>query len=295
MSKVRENTLRVDMTRNEALWTPEDVVLFYGDSAANVIVFELINADGEVDSTGYAAILSIKRPDGALVAVECDNDTELSCTLPGSVYERYGTLGCVLRLTDDSGTSTAVSFSVPVRASADGGATGVVESEVIPVSEMQILVERMRAMAATGVNIVGVVANADALDGVTGQIGQGYIVGQYLYLWTDVGWAQGAKLEGDNGVGIDSIERTAGTGAAGTTDTYTITYTDETISTFTVYNGADGEDGAAGADGVSVTESTEFESLTTTAKTLPGAINELVGDMQAVADALDAIMGEASE
>lgn len=45
---------------------------------------------------------------------------------------------------------------------------------------------------------------------------------------------------GANGRGITSIVRTSGTGAPGTTDTYTITYTDATTSTFTVYNGANG-------------------------------------------------------
>ncbi len=51
--------------------------------------------------------------------------------------------------------------------------------------------------------------------------------------------AQGAK--GDTGKGISSIARTSGSGTAGTTDTYTITFTDSTTATFTVYNGADGE------------------------------------------------------
>ena len=43
------------------------------------------------------------------------------------------------------------------------------------------------------------------------------------------------------GRSIASIERTDGDGSPGTTDTYTITYTDETTDTFTVYNGADGK------------------------------------------------------
>lgn len=46
--------------------------------------------------------------------------------------------------------------------------------------------------------------------------------------------------KGDPGSSIQSIERTSGTGAAGTVDTYTITLTDGTTSTFQVYNGADG-------------------------------------------------------
>ena len=50
--------------------------------------------------------------------------------------------------------------------------------------------------------------------------------------------AQGPK--GDTGKGITTITRTSGTGAAGTTDTYTITFTDSTTTTFNVYNGANG-------------------------------------------------------
>ena len=52
---------------------------------------------------------------------------------------------------------------------------------------------------------------------------------------------QGVKGDtGNTGNGIATIARTAGTGASGTTDTYTITYTDTTTDTFSVYNGADG-------------------------------------------------------
>ena len=45
---------------------------------------------------------------------------------------------------------------------------------------------------------------------------------------------------GTPGRGITSVIRTSGTGAPGTTDTYTITYSDATTSTFQVYNGANG-------------------------------------------------------
>lgn len=45
---------------------------------------------------------------------------------------------------------------------------------------------------------------------------------------------------GATGRGISTVVRTSGTGAPGTTDTYTITYSDATTSTFDVYNGADG-------------------------------------------------------
>lgn len=52
---------------------------------------------------------------------------------------------------------------------------------------------------------------------------------------------------GAPGRGILTIERTSGTGAPGTVDTYTITYTDLTTSTFTVRNGADGTGGGSGS------------------------------------------------
>lgn len=56
-------------------------------------------------------------------------------------------------------------------------------------------------------------------------------------------------ITGASGRGIVSTKRTSGTGAAGTTDTYTITYTDGTTSTFTVYNGANGSNGTNGTNG----------------------------------------------
>ena len=46
--------------------------------------------------------------------------------------------------------------------------------------------------------------------------------------------------KGDTGTHIVTIERTSGTGAPGTTDTYTITTNDGLTHTFSVYNGADG-------------------------------------------------------
>ena len=53
----------------------------------------------------------------------------------------------------------------------------------------------------------------------------------------DIG-PQGPK--GDTGNSIESVIKTSGNSAPGTTDTYTITFTDLSTSTFTVYNGANG-------------------------------------------------------
>lgn len=60
---------------------------------------------------------------------------------------------------------------------------------------------------------------------------------------------ESGQFDGDAGRGIKSIVRTSGTGAAGTTDTYTITYTDNTTSTISVYNGKDGTPGKTPAKG----------------------------------------------
>lgn len=46
--------------------------------------------------------------------------------------------------------------------------------------------------------------------------------------------------DGEDGSSIQSINRTSGTGAPGTTDTYTVTLTDGGTTTFMVYNGRDG-------------------------------------------------------
>ena len=61
------------------------------------------------------------------------------------------------------------------------------------------------------------------------------------FKYKDFTAAQLSALTGPQGVSIKTIARTAGTGAAGTTDTYTITLTDNTTTTFQVYNGADGK------------------------------------------------------
>lgn len=49
--------------------------------------------------------------------------------------------------------------------------------------------------------------------------------------------------DGNDGKGISSILRTSGDGSPGTIDTYTITFTDTSTSSFTIYNGSDGTGG----------------------------------------------------
>ena len=56
-------------------------------------------------------------------------------------------------------------------------------------------------------------------------------------VWQTITSAQGEQ--GIQGNGIASINRTSGDGSPGSTDVYTITYTDTTSDTISVYNGAD--------------------------------------------------------
>lgn len=70
--------------------------------------------------------------------------------------------------------------------------------------------------------------------------------------------------KGDAGRGITSVARTSGNGAAGTTDTYTITYTDGGKSTFTVNNGKDGSAGTNGQRGTGVLKVTTAPASYTT-------------------------------
>lgn len=72
------------------------------------------------------------------------------------------------------------------------------------------------------------------------------------------------EFDGSDGRGIKSIARTSGNGAAGTTDTYTITYTDNTTSTFTVVNGKDGTNGTNGQRGTGILKVTTTPTSYTT-------------------------------
>lgn len=61
-----------------------------------------------------------------------------------------------------------------------------------------------------------------------------------------------AGFKGADGVGITGIERTGGSGAPGTRDTYTISLSDGSSYTFSVYNGADGSGGSGSGTGISI-------------------------------------------
>ena len=84
-------------------------------------------------------------------------------------------------------------------------------------------------------------------------------------------------FDGADGRGIKSIARTSGNGAAGTTDTYTITYTDGTKSTYQVRNGKDGADGKIPVKGEDYfTEADKSEMVSAVISALPKYNGEVV-------------------
>ena len=92
----------------------------------------------------------------------------------------------------------------------------------------------------------GEVADIAALNAVTGMAsGDMYklISTNHAYMYDGAQWVDMGNIEGPQGPQGNSIEtvvRTTGDGSPGTTDIYTITYTDTSTSTFNVYNGEDG-------------------------------------------------------
>lgn len=105
----------------------------------------------------------------------------------------------------------------------------------------------------------GMIGNLDELDttaknnlvaaineAMTKGVGGGEVDQEYIQQIVDEYLAANPPAQGEDGRGIVSIARTAGDGSPGTTDTYTITYTDGGTDYLTVYNGRNGEDGNDG-------------------------------------------------
>ena len=153
----------------------------------------------------------------------------------------------------------------------------------------------------TSVKILGTKHSYNELPLSNNANGDGYIIGENLYVWNGSTWVDVGQIKGpqgdpgtnayitgvtasvgnttgtpsvivttagtpsnisfnlafnglkgssgNDGIGIKSFVRTNGNGAAGSTDTYTITFTNGETSAITVYNGSNGKDGASGAAG----------------------------------------------
>jgi len=125
---------------------------------------------------------------------------------------------------------------------------------------------------------------ANSSTGTSGQYLQSTATGVQ---WNTITVTNGTN--GTNGRGITSIARTSGTGVAGTTDTYTITYSDASTSTYTVTNGANGTGGGGAGAGVATggtqgqvlvkSSSTDYETAWSSLKTINGTSIAGTGDI----------------
>lgn len=137
-----------------------------------------------------------------------------------------------------------------------------------------------------GLTILGSVNSDEELQTQypSGKQGQCVLVNGYLYVWdtTTSAWLntnqkivgpQGAA--GKDGKGITSITKTS---TSGLTDTYTITYSDSSTSTFNVVNGAKGdkgekgETGSQGVAGVGISSSVVEYQVSTSGTSIPSGV-----------------------
>lgn len=119
----------------------------------------------------------------------------------------------------------------------------------LPASELQTAVDSALSQAKESGEFDGKKGD----DGISPTVAVNEITGGYRLTITDKDGTKNVDVmdggKGDSGRGIKTITRTSGDGTAGTTDTYTITYTDNTTSAFAVYNGKDGTNGTTPVKG----------------------------------------------
>ena len=118
----------------------------------------------------------------------------------------------------------------------------------------------------TAVNLKGTDTEANILSIAGADIGDLWVASDTLDAWVyagtnwiNIGPLQGPQgVKGDQGNSITSVVRTAGNGDPGTVDTYTITFSDLTTTTFQITNGSDGQDGAEGLSAYEVAVNSGF-------------------------------------
>ena len=196
------------------------------------------SAVGAAASSGYAAEQATNAATSATNAQTYMNEAAISAGLAAS----NSRLSVGTTTTGAAGSSAAVSITGPAGSQllnltiprGDTGATGPAGPTGPQGPQgIQGLTGDTGATGATGPQ------GPQGLTGATGPQGPQGIQGNTGPAGP-TGATGPAGPTGATGNGIVSVVRTSGTGAAGTTDTYTITYTDSSTSTFNVYNGANG-------------------------------------------------------
>lgn len=191
--------------------SPSALMVIYQDAATQRItggqLIQLANVEvyGAAQEAKNAAEAAASSASDAQAAAQAVQDLGVSAqTIPA------GQSAVVEKQISETGVVTLV-FSIPQ------GAQGVQGEQGVSVTAAEVLEDGTLQLTLSS----GSTLNAGSVIGPQGEQG-----------------VQGPQ--GPQGVSIQSIQRTAGTGAPGTTDTYTITLTNGSTFEFQVYNGADG-------------------------------------------------------
>lgn len=191
--------------------SPSALMVIYQDAATQRItgaqVTQLANVEvyGAAQEAKSAAESAASSAADAQAAAQAVQDLSVSAqTIPA------GQSAVVEKQISETGGVTLV-FSIPQ------GAQGIQGAQGVSVTAAEVLEDGTLQLTLSS----GSTLNAGSVIGPQG--------------------AQGVQgPQGPQGASIQSIQRTAGTGAPGTTDTYTITLTNGSTFEFQVYNGADG-------------------------------------------------------
>ena len=245
------------------------------DDGASATVTKTTNEDDTINlgfgipkgDTGTAATIEVGTvstgADGTSASITNSGTTGAAVfdfTIPKGDKGDAATIEVGTVTTGDAGTSATVTnsgttaaavfdFAIPQGVKGDTGTAATVAVGTVTTGE-----------AGTDASVTNSGTSADAVfdfsipKGDKGDTGNSI---EYTWDGTELGIRVGGDAEyvyvdlkgdtgetgdtGNTGNGIASVELTSGNHAAGTTDTYTITFTDATTTTFTVYNGANGE------------------------------------------------------
>lgn len=202
-----------------------DIGMFPAQYSANIQV------DIEIDSAyqEYTPTANVGYPSGGPVYLNTSLAIKNNVlTIEPVCFKNDGVLVISLAFTKENEVVVTHPINIPIV-----GAPGA--SIILPPSD--IWQQQVSAFVQSYLSTEGITISATA---VTGEPGTEARVEN-----TGTGTKPVFKFtipQGEQGDSVGSIQRTSGTGAAGTTDTYTIYDDDgETIGKFTVYNGANGD------------------------------------------------------
>ena len=228
------------------------------DTNSRYLVVRIVDSNGDIAVKG-TSLLNATKPDGKHSYIEgtANADGTVTFGFTKNLLAAEGKISCDISFFDSTGESQAMlttsTFYILVDESNYNADAIKSEDEFLNVSDALAQMADCRDKAQQAAEEA-----KDAADSIVSPvITVSDIEGGHRVTVKD---ADGVKtfdiLDGANGgVGIEK------TSSNGLIDTYTITFTDDTISTFAVTNGRNGEDGI---DGTSVTHSWDGTVLTVT-------------------------------